>query len=202
MALLGFEPAILGMYVFFFFFLVFFYLNTGGWSPYCVHSALRPLLASCTWPGWLWGWRILWNADWPEKQKYSEKTCPIANLSTTNPTWPDPGANPGRRGEKPATNRLSYGGCEVSCIRGYIILMDYVSVAWQWIFPTLGNSALQTTCHNIVAYRQLAKRWLCKQRQLLGNSSLNTFPEQWIRTQQWICCFKTGVFYVVRAEIL
>jgi hypothetical protein len=30
-------------------------------------------------------------------------------LSTTNPTWPDPGSNPGRRGGKPATNRLSYG---------------------------------------------------------------------------------------------
>jgi hypothetical protein len=26
-----------------------------------------------------------------------------------NPTWPDPGFNRGRRGEKPATNRLSYG---------------------------------------------------------------------------------------------
>jgi hypothetical protein len=26
-----------------------------------------------------------------------------------NPTWRDPGLNPGRRGGKPATNRLSYG---------------------------------------------------------------------------------------------
>jgi hypothetical protein len=26
-----------------------------------------------------------------------------------NPTWPDPGLNPGRRGGKPATNSLSYG---------------------------------------------------------------------------------------------
>jgi hypothetical protein len=26
-----------------------------------------------------------------------------------NPIWPDPGLNPGRRGGKPATNRLSYG---------------------------------------------------------------------------------------------
>jgi hypothetical protein len=26
-----------------------------------------------------------------------------------NPTWPDPGLNPGCRGGKPATNRLSYG---------------------------------------------------------------------------------------------
>jgi hypothetical protein len=30
-------------------------------------------------------------------------------LSTTNPTWPDPGSNPSRRGGEPATNRLSYG---------------------------------------------------------------------------------------------
>jgi hypothetical protein len=30
-------------------------------------------------------------------------------VSTTNPTWTDPGSNPGLRGERPATNRLSYG---------------------------------------------------------------------------------------------
>jgi hypothetical protein len=40
--------------------------------------------------------------------KYSEKTCPSAALSTTNPTC-CPDANPGQRGGKPATNRLSYG---------------------------------------------------------------------------------------------
>jgi hypothetical protein len=37
------------------------------------------------------------------------ETFPSATLSTTNPTWPDPRSNPGRRGGKPATNRLSYG---------------------------------------------------------------------------------------------
>jgi hypothetical protein len=42
------------------------------------------------------------------KPKYPEKTCPNAALSTTNPTC-CPDANPGRRGGKPATNRLSYG---------------------------------------------------------------------------------------------
>jgi hypothetical protein len=41
--------------------------------------------------------------------KYSGKICPSATLSTTNPTWPDPRSNPGSRGGKPATNRLSYG---------------------------------------------------------------------------------------------
>jgi hypothetical protein len=37
------------------------------------------------------------------------KTCPSATLSTTNPTWTDPGSNPGLRGESSATNRLSHG---------------------------------------------------------------------------------------------
>jgi hypothetical protein len=42
------------------------------------------------------------------KPKYSEKTCPNATLSTTNPTLLDQGLNPGRRDGEPATNRLSY----------------------------------------------------------------------------------------------
>jgi hypothetical protein len=39
---------------------------------------------------------------------YPEKTCPSATLSTTNPTWPDVGLNPGRHGVKPTTSLLSY----------------------------------------------------------------------------------------------
>jgi hypothetical protein len=34
------------------------------------------------------------------KPKYSEKTCPSATLSTTNPTGSDPGSNLGHRGGK------------------------------------------------------------------------------------------------------
>jgi hypothetical protein len=58
---------------------------------------------------WWWLWGNWWNEDWQGKTKYSKKTCPIVTFSTTNPTWLDPGLNPGRRGGKPATNRLSYG---------------------------------------------------------------------------------------------
>jgi hypothetical protein len=54
-----------------------------------------------------------WN-DWQGKPKYSEKTCPSAALSTTNPTC-CPYANPGRRGGKPASNRLSYGTTSTAC---------------------------------------------------------------------------------------
>jgi hypothetical protein len=37
------------------------------------------------------------------------ENLPQCHFSTTNPTWPDVGSNPGRRGGKWATNRLSYG---------------------------------------------------------------------------------------------
>jgi hypothetical protein len=44
-----------------------------------------------------------------ENRRTRRKTCPSATLSTTNPTWIDTGANPGLRGERPATNDLSHG---------------------------------------------------------------------------------------------
>jgi hypothetical protein len=40
--------------------------------------------------------------------EHSEKICPSATLSTTNPTSPDLGSNPGRRDGKRAINRQSY----------------------------------------------------------------------------------------------
>jgi hypothetical protein len=51
-------------------------------------------------------------------------------LSTTNPTWPDPGSNTGRRGGKPATNRLSYGAANKSRLppTSDFVRMDRVAV--------------------------------------------------------------------------
>jgi hypothetical protein len=42
------------------------------------------------------------------------KPRPSATLSTTNPTWTDPGSNPGLPGGRPAANRLSHGTAPVS----------------------------------------------------------------------------------------
>jgi hypothetical protein len=60
---------------------------------------LWPILPA---PGdrWGWLWSIWWNEDWQGKPKYSKKTSPSATLSTTNPTWPDPGSNPGAAHEQ------------------------------------------------------------------------------------------------------
>jgi hypothetical protein len=86
-----------------------FFLFLVGWdwvSWYCGHYWPTVPAPDDRW-GWLW--RNTWNEDWQGKPKYSEKTCPSATLSTKNLTWVDTGLNPGRRGGKPATNRLSYG---------------------------------------------------------------------------------------------
>jgi hypothetical protein len=68
----------------------------------------------------------LWNEDLHGKPKYSEKTCPNATSSTTNPTWLDPGSNPGLRGGKPATNRFSYGSAlSLPSLMGYSVSRLY-----------------------------------------------------------------------------
>jgi hypothetical protein len=71
------------------FFLVSWVLGVGSDG---VHLERRPL----DWPivpaaddRWWWMWSSRWNDNWQWKPKYSEKTCPSATLSTTNPTWLD-----------------------------------------------------------------------------------------------------------------
>jgi hypothetical protein len=80
-------------------------------SPLCTVAAIgilyKPQMIDDGDCGAIW-----WNEDWQGKPKYSEKTYSSAILSTINPTWPDPGSNPGRRSGKLATNRLSYGAAQ------------------------------------------------------------------------------------------
>jgi hypothetical protein len=52
-----------------------------------------------------------------ENRSTRGKTCPSATLSTTNPTWTDPGSNPGLRGGRPVTNRLSHGTAKRNGLR-------------------------------------------------------------------------------------
>jgi hypothetical protein len=50
-----------------------------------------------------------WNDIDRENGRTRRKPCPSATLSTTNPTWTDPGMNPGLHGENLVTNHLSHG---------------------------------------------------------------------------------------------
>jgi hypothetical protein len=47
---------------------------------------------------------ISYMNEWQGKPKYSEKIWPSAALSTTDPSWLDPGQDPGRRGGKIVCN--------------------------------------------------------------------------------------------------
>jgi hypothetical protein len=90
-----------------------FFFKLVRWDfGYCGHY--WPIIPALD-DSWWWLWRNWWNEDWQGKPQYSEKTCPSSTLSTTNPTWLDPGLNPGRFGGKPATNRFSYGAAFLVC---------------------------------------------------------------------------------------
>jgi hypothetical protein len=61
-------------------------------------------------PGDIWAWRATVEWYWQGKTRRTRrKTCPSATSSATNPTWTNQGSNPGFRGVRPATNRLSHG---------------------------------------------------------------------------------------------
>jgi hypothetical protein len=69
-----------------------------------------------------------------------------------NPTWPDPGLNPGRRDGKPATNRLSYGAALVLnlllqtrisalfVMQGCRLFLNHWIVGWGSYAPQCGTS--------------------------------------------------------------
>jgi hypothetical protein len=71
-------------------------------------------LAYYAFPRWYEFGERRWNDRLTgENRRTRRKTCPSATLSTTNPTWIDPGANPALRGERPAINDLSHGMAQV-----------------------------------------------------------------------------------------
>jgi hypothetical protein len=67
-----------------------------------------------------------------ENRRARRKTCPSATLSTTNPTWIDPGAKPGLRVERPATNDLGHGTARrcASFLKQTSRLTIYAQVIW------------------------------------------------------------------------
>jgi hypothetical protein len=146
----------------------FFFLKIELWDfVYCGHY----------WPTvppppdrWWWLWRNWWNNDWQGTPKYSEKTCPSATLSTTNPTWLDPGLNPGRRGGKPATNRLSYGAA-YSLFNDVFVSYTAELNACLWISncQLRGSKGLRVIlrCNPIMCLEKLSKIINYKSRQLI-----------------------------------
>jgi hypothetical protein len=71
------------------------------------------------------------------------KTCPGATLATTNPTMTDTGSNPGLRGERPATNRLSHGTdffLSYSIMKKFVFIGKTFSCAQKLYSPCILSS--------------------------------------------------------------
>jgi hypothetical protein len=92
-----------------------------------------------------------------ENGTYRRETCPSATFFTTNSTWDDPGSNPRLRGEKPATNHLSYGTviANVACSwqsRGYNF--NEVYAHWKILVSNIClNLKLKTFSTAVFKYR-------------------------------------------------
>jgi hypothetical protein len=130
---------------YFFFFLV----SWGGvrLSPLGT-SATNWLLVPAPDDRWWWTWNNQWNDNSQGKPKYSEKTCRSAPLSTTIATWSDMGSNPGRRGGKPANNRLSYGTAN---------MIRYLT-DWQLMFQLHGSRRFQW--NGTVTFKEMVPAYL------------------------------------------
>jgi hypothetical protein len=74
-----------------------------------------------------------------DNQRKWRKTCPSATLPITNPTKTVPGANPGLRGERPATNRLSHGMDE----QVNLLLIIKLTTRGETVFLYLYDSAVK-----------------------------------------------------------
>jgi hypothetical protein len=77
-----------------------------------------------------------WNKIDRGKPKNWGKPSPSATWSTTNPTWTDPGSNPGLCGGRPVANHLSHGTAYVS--------FNYYHITFHPSANTSTDTALNT----------------------------------------------------------
>jgi hypothetical protein len=67
---------------------------------------------------------------------------------TSNPTWPDPGSNHGRRGGKPMTNHLNYG---TACEWPYIVYVK-IDASSYWRISSSKAESYSAVTHPILTY--------------------------------------------------
>jgi hypothetical protein len=100
-------------------------------------------------------------------------------LSTTNPTWLDPGLNPGRRGWKPATNRLSCGAAL------YILKHWHFLQMHTWLSYLVGSYVL------FLYLRLYVHTVLCCGFRVTASAHKRRFSHWWCSAISLLSCVKT-----------
>jgi hypothetical protein len=85
------------------------YSPSGEWSPNWVHSARRPLNGLLYLPRVIMMMENLVECKLAGETEVLGENLPQRHFVHHKSHLPDPGSNTGRRGGKPAVNRLSYG---------------------------------------------------------------------------------------------
>jgi hypothetical protein len=98
-----------------------------------------------------------------------------------NPTWPDPDLNPGRRGGKPATNRLSYGAANTQVN----IILPFVSKFVSFIYVFRSSfvrilSVRSTSLAHLIVFDIIVLSAFYKTHELLNL----TFPKYNIKVKK------------------
>jgi hypothetical protein len=109
-----------------------------------------------------------------ENRRTRRKSCPSATLPTPNPTWIDPGANPGLSGERPATDDLSHGTSFCSLNIHF----------WVWIILRSWSPCALTSCEVVRDCGKFGKHWhkgeCCKTKPTLLTKNNPTAISNWL----------------------
>jgi hypothetical protein len=114
-------------------------------------------LAYYAFPRWYEFGERRWNDIDRGKWRTRRKICPSATLSTIYPTWIEPGANPGLRGDRPATNYLSHGTAALINLQALLLYLVQRSVEATY-YTVNGHCSCRPA--NIRFFRPGIFKWL------------------------------------------
>jgi hypothetical protein len=120
-------------------------------SPLLLPTIIGPLYQP-----WMIRWWWMWSIWWSERLRHRSTRCKPSAMPLCPPQVPHDltrGSNPGPRGDKPATNPLSYGTA----------------------LPSNLVTSLQN-CHQLLSYLRISQHFMALQSSLPCSKPLSTCP--------------------------